>query len=124
MIEIADINTKAHTIEALLQERLRLRSDGLEQGLRRAGRRLPRRLRDQGEVLVKASQLAGHPKLARRIDEQKVQSAYDGLKDHLSTIDPAVVRKERLLDLGATIGFYIIAAFAALICWMWWAGYV
>jgi len=111
-------------IEALLAQKLAIRDVPLETGLRRAGRRLPRRMRAEGRVLVQAARLAGHPKLSRRIDQTRTLRAYERLSRHLTAIDPRDMRRGRILGVLGGLAFNLLLLGAALLALALWRGWV
>ena len=60
-----DINAKAEAVRAKIEERLRVKARDLPRAMAKAGRRLPRKLQAQAQVIVDAQSLGGHPKLTR-----------------------------------------------------------
>lgn len=124
MITQKDIEWRSEAVLALLHSKMGIRARNLENGVRRAHRRLPRRVRRQCRLLVEADRHAGHPKLARQIDEKAVAHAFEVVRDHLSAIDAAAQRKGRLLDLAAAAAFNLLLVLTAFIAWLWWRGYV
>ena len=124
MLDHKDIATKSLAIREQLEAKLGVKSRDLAQALRRAGRRLPRRVRAQGAVLVDAEQRSGHPKLARQVDGHGVAKAYDQMTAHLRAIDVVDARKGRALSLAGVIAFNLLLVIVAFIIWLWWRGYV
>ena len=92
--------------------------------MRRAGRRLPVKVRKKGATLKKAAFFARNPKMARRLDGVEVQRAYDQVLTHLQGIDPDEDRKDRLLGIAGTIAFNLLIVAAAFVVFLWWRGYV
>ncbi len=124
MLDHKDIAAKSLAIRQQLEAKLGVKSRDLSQALRRAGRRLPRRVRAYGTVLADAEKLAGNPKLARQIDGGAVGDAYVHLTTHLRTIDVADARKGRILGIIGLIAFNLLLVIVAFIIWLWWRGYV
>ncbi|MGJ8616184.1 MAG: hypothetical protein ACSHWS_05030 [Sulfitobacter sp.] len=124
MMDHKDIAAKSLAIRQQLEAKLGVRSRDLSQALRRAGRQLPRQVRAQAEVLVAAEKQAGHPKLARQLDDGAVRTAYTNVTAHLRTIDVADARKGRILGVAAVIAFNLLLVIVAFIVWLWWRGYV
>ena len=121
MVHIAD---DCRAIRGLLESKLGVKSRDLGQGVRRAGRRLPRRVRAQAAVLVAAERQSGHPRLARQIDGDRIARAREVVSAHLNAIDVADARKGRWLSLAGALAFNLIAVGAAFVWWLWWRGYV
>ena len=124
MITDKDMAARSRKLRGLMQEKLGVRGRDLRQSLRRAGRRLPRRVRAQGEALVRAEMLAHNPKTARQVDAVTVERAYDVLRAHLEAIDVGEMRKVRLLGLAGAVAANVIGVAALFVVWLWWRGYV
>ncbi|MBD3664314.1 hypothetical protein [Sulfitobacter aestuariivivens] len=124
MFQDQDIHTKAETLRKQLQEKLGVRSRDLSQALKRAGRRLPRRVRGEGQALVRAEKLAANPKLARQLNSAEVDRAYATVAAHLKDIDVADARKGKLLSLAAAVAGNLLIVIAGFLVWLWWRGYV
>ena len=122
MTDHLDIERLRAKLLKLLREKLGVKAETLEKGFRRAGRRLPRRIRREARVLVQAESLAVHPKLSRQIDGVSVRQAFDAVLAHLKAIDAADARLGRILSLAGAVAFNVIAVFAAFVWWMWWSG--
>lgn len=124
MKEADDIARRVLALQKQFDAKLGVKSRTLSQALRRAGRRLPRRLRAQGRQLVEAQKRLGNPVLARQLDWVALERAFQDISAHLAAIDVAGRRKDRILDLAALIAFYILVVVVAFVFWLWWRGYV
>ncbi|MCZ4254417.1 hypothetical protein PVW51_05030 [Sulfitobacter sp. PR48] len=124
MLTEKDINAKSQALLRLLQAKLGVRGRDLEQALRRAGRRLPRRVRGQAARLVAAQKMAGHPKLARQLDPREFSQAYADVSAHLAAIDVADRRKGRLIGLAAVVAANLLIVITAFLFWLSWRGYL
>jgi hypothetical protein len=124
MKDRTDIAGKAADLQKQLRAKLGVKSGSLEQGLHKAGRRLPRRVRARGQVIVDAQKLAGHPKLARQVNAVEIRDAYNGVSAHLGKIDVADRRKGKLLGLAGTIAGNLLIVVVGFLVWLWWRGYV
>lgn len=119
-----DLDARAESLRLLFEEKYRLRARTLARGLRKVGRRLPRRHRKQVQALMEAQGLARHPKLALQVDRKRITKGCDEVEGFLQTVDPVVARRNRLLDQAALLAFYILAVLIAFVTWLWWRGYV
>lgn len=119
-----DIAEKVEAVQALLQTKFGLRKRALPKMLRKTGRRLPRRLQARAQVLVKAQELAAHPKLARRVDHAAVSRAFEDVQTHLQSIDVADRRKGAILELAGSVAFNVLAVAGAFIIWLRWSGHI
>ena len=124
MLDQKDVETKIRVIRRELQARMGVQGRDLDHALRRAGRRLPSKVRKQGATLGRAAFFARNPKMARRLEETQVQQAYDQVLAHLQSIDPDEDRKDRLLGIAGNIAFNLLIVAVAFITFLWWRGYV
>jgi hypothetical protein len=95
----------ADRVAALLEERLRLRGQGLQEKLRKGGRLLPRKVRAAAEVLATAAGMAQNPKLLMQVDQVAAAEAYDICLRHLGKAGKR----------GASDGFVAAAARVAVV---------
>lgn len=123
-MSVVTVQQMADRVSALLQERLGVRGDTLEGRLGRAGRRLPRKVRDAGAVLVQATQMTRNPRLMHLVDDQTVALAYDTCLRHLNTVDPVAARKGLILDIAARIAFAILVVAVLFVAVIYWRGMV
>jgi len=124
MMTEQEMAAKSRQLRGLLQQKLGVRGRDLAQALRRAGRRLPRRIRKQGAALARAEALAPNPKTARQIDETTVGAAYDQMRSYLEKLDVGEMRKGRLLGLAGVIAANLLLIAGLFVLWLWWRGYV
>ncbi|MDE4134498.1 hypothetical protein PXK00_15370 [Phaeobacter sp. QD34_3] len=110
-------------IRALLVEKEQASGD-LFTALRKARRRLPRRIFAQGQKLATALPLLQHPKLRLTLDEEALKGAAREVSAHLKTIDLAERRKDRLLGLLGSMAFSLLVVVALFILVLRWRGFV
>jgi hypothetical protein len=115
---------QADQIAALLQDRLGIRGKGLAAKLRRAGRLLPRHVRRQAEVLVQAVQMQASPKMARMVDGEAAQKAYQDCENYLSGIDAWDRRKGRIIGILSTSALNLLAVAALVVVVLVWRGFL
>lgn len=115
---------KLDEIDALMAERLRVRGRTLADKVRKAGRLLPRAVSREAAYLAETQQFAQAPKLARRIDETRVETAYRIVAEHLKTVDPFERRKDRILGILGIVAFNILLFGGLLIYYLWSQGLV
>jgi hypothetical protein len=101
------IQQMTERVAQLLEERLRVKGS-LQDKLHRAGRRLPRKAREAGAVLVQAEAMAQSPKLLLQIDHEAVALAYDICVRHLNTVNPGAARRNMVLNIAASIAFSLL----------------
>ena len=119
-----DLDTRLDTLAALMEERLGIRGGGFEEKLARVGRRLPRRLRREGALLVEARAMAGHPKLGRRVDEQRLDKAARVLERHLEGIDGTKRRINLAINWLAGNALNLLIVFALTVAVLAWRGLI
>ncbi|PTQ75623.1 hypothetical protein C8N42_101162 [Celeribacter persicus] len=116
---------RSEELAALMRDRLGVRlGEGFEAKVKHAGRRLPRWARRKSAVIVEALALEAHPKLAQQVQQKKVDKAFKELKYFLERQDVKTRRKNRLLDLIASIAFVILVTLGLVLGIMVWRGLV
>ena len=124
MTKAKDIDRQVAQVQDLLTEIFGVKRMPLAKMVSRVGRRLPKRMRARARVLSDAERLAGHPKLARQVDQHQLAQAHADLVAHLRQIDVADQRKGRILGIAGVIVFNLLLIAAAFVYWLWWRGYV
>jgi len=124
MIDEHDLEKRVRKLQRVFEAKMHVKSKSLSQALRRAGRRLPRKLRRQGSLLVRTQQLARNPKLARQIESDKVDAAFQAITAHLEAIDLKDQQKGRVMGIAGIISANLLVVAALFIWWLWWQGYV
>ncbi len=119
-----DIDARAERLRAALETALGVKARSYGAALRKAGRRLPKPVRRQADVVARAHAIDGHPKLRRTIDMDAVARAEADLLAHLKTIDRADQRRGRLLGLAGVIVFNLLVVAALFVSWLVWSGYL
>ena len=92
--------------------------------LRRAGRRLPRPVRDAGAALATAVMMMQSPKLMRQVDDATVAVAYDICVRHLTAISPSAGRNGLILSIAASIAFSLLVVAVLLAGVLYWRGFI
>ena len=115
---------RADRIAELMESHLGVRGKSLEEKLRKAGRSLPREIRQKGDQLTQAVQLEANPKLARRIDEDQVNTAFKACEKYLKDIDAADRRKGYAISFLTTNAFNFVAISGMLIAVLVWRGFL
>lgn len=111
-------------LTALMREKLAVRADTLPVALRRAGRRLPRRVRRDGEIILAALARSQNPRLARVTDGDGPVRAARRVESYLSTLDPVASRARARAYLFADLAFRLAVVLALAIGVLVWRGYV
>lgn len=118
------VENMAETLSLLLYDKLRVKGDGLQAKITRAGRLLPRRIRQKATLIAEAERFAGNPKLARMIDETALNRAYKEVETHLNSIDVADLRKGRLINFFGLLSFNLLVVGALLLGFLVWKGFL
>ncbi len=123
-MSVATILQMSDRVSALIEDRLGVRGANLNEKLRRAGRRLPRRVRQSASLLAEAAAMAPNPRLQVRVDESRVAEAYDICVRHLAPIGRAGRLRGHLASIGASIAFALLLVAAGFIAFLVWRGFV
>jgi hypothetical protein len=118
------IQQMADRVAQLLEERLALGGRDLAAKVRRGGRLLPKRVREGAELLAAAAEQAKNPKLLGQIDMGAVTDAYDACIRHLTTIDPAVRRRDTIAGMVGFVGYGLLFLILGIIAVLVWRGYL
>jgi hypothetical protein len=119
-----DLQARADHLAQMIEERLDVRGQGLEAKLRRAGRLLPRHVRSDAALVLRAMEQAGHPKLARQIDEKTLKRACRRVEAYLGNIDPWARRWSIVLGWLAGNAFSLLVIAGLLITVLAWRGFL
>jgi hypothetical protein len=117
----------AQTLETLRQslaDRLGAQGRDLATAARRAGRRIPRRLRPAMATLAEAERTAANPRLARLVDAGQVEAAAHDLSLWLATQDPRERRKTAIVNAAARIALALLVTGGLVITVLVWRGIV
>ena len=115
MADADDIEAKYAHASELVAQKIGPRGPDLKRQVRKAGRRLPRSVRNDLQVLAHATDLVRHPKLARQVNAETVSIAYNRAKAHLDTIDPKDRRKGIFLTWLGDNAFNLLLVFVFLV---------
>lgn len=121
---MTDRTSRFSDLRVQLREKLGVTGADLGHQVRRAGRRLPRAARREAELLVRAEEMARHPRLSRLIDPREVARAQTRLSHRLRAIDPARQRRDRRKNAAAVLGLYVLVTFALVVTLLRWRGFV
>lgn len=119
-----DIATKAETLRKAMQSQLNVKGRSFATSVRRAGRMLPRRQRQQARVIIKAQELGGNPKLMRMVDHQAVNAAYNDIRVYLAGIDPADRRRAWWLNWAGLTMLRLLVVGVGFLIWLIWPGHI
>ncbi|MEJ8563233.1 hypothetical protein QTO30_19805 [Yoonia sp. GPGPB17] len=111
-------------VRAAMEGQLRVRGKSLDAQIRKAGRLLPRRVRQDASYLAQGVALAANPKLAKMIDMAKAQRAHRNVMAHLGSVDIATQRRDAALNLVASIALALLVTAVLLLFVLWVRGFV
>ncbi|MEO0944715.1 MAG: hypothetical protein AAFY06_07705 [Pseudomonadota bacterium] len=117
-----NINETADTLAETMAKQLRVRGSSLSDVAAKAGRRLPKRLHAEVQVVQDAVALDAHPKLGHRLDERRVKIAAKRIEKFLLKQDPAAERRGEILDRIAAVAFVLFTVALALFFFLLWRG--
>ena len=114
------LDARAGELTEKIAEGLGIRGRSLEDSTRKAGRALPRRIRDRIAIIAEARALRGHPKLERQIDEARIERAYRQTAGYLDGLDLGAQRRRAALDMLALVAFRLFVVGALVIAVIVW----
>lgn len=123
---IENIRPMADEVASLMASRF----GGLKRGqhaeldgmLRKRGGALPRRLRREALFLAQADRMAGHPKLARQVDQTKLEHAHHALTSYLRPLGQAARWQGGFLSWASSFVLGLMVLAAAVVWIMIWRG--
>lgn len=118
------LQNQSDEIRKLLETQLRVKGRSLAVQTRRAGRRLPRRLRRDVAAVIETQALMQNPKLARMADMGAASAAAERVIAHLKTVDPWERTKDRWLGILGAISAALIFTFVVVIYVLWARGII
>lgn len=118
------IQQMADRVAGLMEERLRVRGQGLSEKLRKGGRLLPRKVRAAAEVLAQGATMAQNPKLLLQVDQAAVAAAYDICVRHLGGVNGGDRRKGLLVGVAASMAMSVLVVALLVIAVLVWRGFV
>ena len=119
-----DVATYISEIRILMEKQLRVKGRDLQQQTRRAGRRLPRKVRRDLAFLIKSEKIGQNPKLSRMLDNEKLRKAHANIVQHLEKLDPREALFNMILGIVASIALMLIVVFVVLLYVLVKRGYV
>ncbi|MEI2685991.1 MAG: hypothetical protein V9G14_06680 [Cypionkella sp.] len=118
------IRQMADRVAELLEERVSAHGADLRARLKKAGRRLPRKVKLAGEKLADGAELAQNPRLYMQLDHADFARSYDVCVRYLTGIKPNERRNGLLMDLAGSIAFAILVVVIGLIAVLYWRGFI
>lgn len=124
MTQEIDIQTQISQTIRLLRKKLGVKDKTLIASVKRAKRRLPRKVYKQAMVLARAEQMAEHPKLRMVLDMPKLEKASDEVQTHLNGINLADRRLGWFLSFLGSLALGLIALAALAVVLLRWRGFI
>lgn len=114
----------ADRVAGLMEERLSIAGNGLEEKLRKGGRRLPHTIRAAAQTVADAAVMAQNPKLLMRMDQEAVAKSYDTAVRYLTRLGAKDRRVGAMLDFGASVAFSLLVVGGLLLAVLRWRGFL
>ncbi|WP_199737685.1 hypothetical protein [Falsigemmobacter faecalis] len=105
---MADVQQMAAKVADLLESRLRVRGPTLAVLVRKAGRRLPRKVRRAAQELASFEGLARHPKGAMMVSQGRAEAAYEICMNHLRPLGSKERFVSAALNFAGTIALMLL----------------
>ena len=118
-----ELHERTDLLADKMAQQLRLRSGTLADVAARAGRKLPKHLRNDVEVLLNAQRMSEHPKLMHHLDAAQFTKAEKKLNRFLDKQDPKAERHAEILDAVAKIAFVVFSIALAVFITLLWRGH-
>ncbi|MCB2117173.1 MAG: hypothetical protein KDE00_12960 [Rhodobacteraceae bacterium] len=118
------VQQMAGRVAELMESRLKVRGASLTEKLARGGRRLPRKVRREAEVLAAAAETARVPRLQMQLDHPRIARAYDICVRHLKPLGAETRRRALLLEMLTGFGTGIFVTIVLLLIVLIWRGLV
>ncbi|MCV2893250.1 hypothetical protein [Lentibacter sp. XHP0401] len=111
-------------LRALMASHLGVDKPTLAKALHTAGRRLPKRQRVNGALIVDALERAEHPGLYAQLDEKQISRAHTDIVAHLKRINISEEKMRRIIRIGSAVAFNLLFVVGAVIALLRWRGFV
>lgn len=118
------VQQMADRVAALMEERLGVRGKGLAAKLKRGGRLLPQRIREEATLLADAAYKVQNPKFLLLIDDERVALAYDACVRHLGRVSIWERRLGAVLGTVASISFSLLVVAGVTLAILVWRGFL
>jgi hypothetical protein len=123
-VSTLSLTEEIHALRLLLRQKEGGKGVDFATALRRAKRRLPRRVYRQGQKLAQAEAFVDHPKLRLTLDQSALKTAARDLREHLEAIDLADRRKGFWLSVLGGMGFSLLVVMALIVVVLVWRGLI
>lgn len=120
----ATIQQMATRVAQLMERRFGLRAATLQEALRKAGRKLPKKVLLAAKVLAQADEHSKNAKLLMQLNEPEIANAYDLCVTHLNKGTLKGDRRARVIGAAATLATILLLVGVSLIALLRWRGYI
>ncbi|MFM2367437.1 MAG: hypothetical protein RIR95_2045 [Pseudomonadota bacterium] len=120
----ATIQQMTTRVAQLMEKRFGIRASTLQVALRKAGRRLPKKVHAAAKFLAQAEEQSKNAKLLMQLNEPEIANAYDVCVTHLNKGSLKGDRRGQLISAAATLATIILLVGVALIALLRWRGYL
>lgn len=124
MVRDGRISARTARVSGAIEAAFGVKAPTLQRAARKAGRRLPRRVRANVALLTEAEARAQNPRLAATLDHTALARAEEDTLAWLATIDRADARRGALLNLAGAIVFKLLVVGAGFVAWLVWSGHL
>ena len=114
------IQQMADRVAELMEDRLRVKGEGLATKLRRGGRYLPRKVLTAAQLLATSAEQARLPRLQGQLDPEQIALAYDVCVRFLKPLGVGARRRAAILGFATSVtGIGVVTAglVAAVLVW-------
>lgn len=119
-----EITGMADEVAALMRARLRLQGDDLDTLLIRAGKQLPKEIRQEVGYIARAAAIAPVPALRVQLDLERLAQAHARCVKHFRRMGAGDRRTGYLLQVATTFAGGILTMGALLVALVAWRGLI
>lgn len=110
-------------IATLMRDALGADGASVQDAVAQCRRQLPRKLRREADFLAEIEPLAGHPKLARQIDRDRLMRAHGALSAHLKGLQKQRRRGEVALAILGSLAVSLLGVTVLVLVLLYWRGF-
>lgn len=123
-VGMMDIHAKTARLAQLMEDRLDVRGADFTAKVRRAGRLLPRHVREAAGLLCNALPLMDHPQLSRQVKPSELENAAHVVEAYLLDVDPWERRRGIAVSWLSGLAFSLLVLVVAVVLVLVWRGYL
>ena len=118
------VEQMAAEVADLMGERLHVSGASLAERIKRAGKKLPRKIRREAIYLSEAALTAAQPKVSRQQDQVKIAAAHAACVGYLRPLGGTARRIEKLRGVITSMALAVLATFALVVVVLVLRGYL